>query len=50
MAHDTTTRSPGVTDDTPGPISSTMPAPSWPSSIGNGVLPQLPFSIAHRSE
>ena len=27
-----------------------MPAPSWPSSIGNGVVPQLPFSIAHRSE
>ena len=34
---------------TPSPTSSTTPAPSWPSSIGNGA-PQFPFSIAQRSE
>ena len=29
-----TTRSPSRTSDTPGPTFSTMPAPSWPSTVG----------------
>ena len=33
---------------TPSPTASTTPAPSCPSSIGNGE-PQFPCSIAHRS-
>ena len=44
-----TTRSPGATIVTSGPTSSTTPAPSWPSRIGNGI-PQPPVSTTCRSE
>ena len=44
-----TTRSPGATIVTLGPTSSTMPAPSWPSRIGNR-MPQPPVSTTCRSE
>ena len=48
-AHASTTGSPTRGVSTSSPTSSTMPAPSWPSSIGNGA-PQFPCSIAQRSE
>jgi len=47
-AHVSTTRSPGRADVTPAPTASTTPAPSWPSSIGQGA-PQFPCSIAQTS-
>ena len=34
--NDSTTWSPGCNVVTPSPISSTMPAPSWPSTMGGG--------------
>ena len=34
---------------TPSPTASTNPAPSWPSSIGNGA-PQFPFAMAQSRE
>ena len=36
--------SPGLTFVTPGPTSSTMPAASWPSTIGSGGV-QSPFMM-----
>ena len=33
-----TTWSPGATLNTPGPTSSTMPAPSWPPMVGSGAV------------
>ena len=47
--HATTTRSPGATDVTSLPTSSTTPAPSWPSRIGNRE-PQPLVSTMWRSE
>src|SRR6266568_2408605 len=35
--NDSTTWSPGDSPETPGPTSSTTPAPSWPPTTGNGI-------------
>ena len=47
-AQESATCWPGRTRRTPGPTASTMPAPSWPSTAGHGVV-AVP-SIAFRSE
>src|SRR5581483_9253782 len=46
--HATTTRSPGATNVTSGPTSSTTPAPSWPSRIGSSI-PHPPVSTTWTS-
>ena len=41
------TRSPAATCATPAPTASTVPAPSWPSTIGCRSLPEVPVRQMH---